>query len=147
MGDQEQGKRTGQTEDEQSAERDNGHVSPWEWLVAAVGLVLVTGTIGFMLYHALAGGDTPPRIEVAVASIEQAGSGFLVTFTATNQGDMTAADVIVEGELRDDSGSKETSSAMISYVPAGSSREGGLYFAQDPRQFQLELHAKGFERP
>jgi uncharacterized protein (TIGR02588 family) len=109
--------------------------------------VLVVSTIGFMVYHAITGGDAPPQIEVEVVSIEQVESGFLVTFTATNQGDMTAADVIVEGELRDDAGSKETSSAMISYVPAGSSREGGLYFAKDPRQVQLEVRAKGFERP
>ena len=139
--------RTDQSGDDRSEEQDDGQVSPWEWLVAAVGLVLVVGTIGFMLYHAIAGGDAPPQFEVEVVSIEQAGSGFLVTFTATNRGDMTAADVVVEGELRDDTGSKETSTATFTYIPAGSSREGGLYFAQDPRQFQLEVRAKGFERP
>jgi uncharacterized protein (TIGR02588 family) len=147
MGEQEEGKRTRRTEDEQSGEPGKAQVSPWEWLVAAAGLVLVVSTIGFMLYNALAEGAAPPSIEVQVLSIVRVGDGFLVTFTATNQGDMTAADVTVEGELRDDAGSKETSTATISYVPAGSSREGGLYFAQDPRQFRMEVRAKGFERP
>lgn len=147
MARQEQIEQTERTDTEQRGAHGNGEVSPWEWLVAAVGLVLVVGTIGYMLYHAIAGGNAPPQIEVEVMSIEQSGEGFLVSFTATNQGDMAAADVVIEGQLRDDSGILETSAATFAYVPAGSTREGGLYFAQDPRQFRLEVRAKGFERP
>lgn len=133
--------------DDRPAASSHGQVSPWEWVVAALGLALIVGTIGLMLYRAVAGGNAPPRIELAVATIQPAGDGYLVTFTATNRGDTTAVDLAVEGELRGDGGSVEVSTATLSYVAAGSQRQGGLFFATDPRTGQLTLRPTGYEQP
>ena len=39
------------------------------------------------------------------------------------------------------------SEAVLDYVPAGSDREGGLWFSRDPRAGQLTLRAKGYADP
>jgi uncharacterized protein (TIGR02588 family) len=65
----------------------------------------------------------------------------------TNHGGQTAARVNVEGELRGAGGALETRSAMINYVPAGSERQAGLFFSHDPRQYDVQLWAEGYEQP
>jgi uncharacterized protein (TIGR02588 family) len=118
-----------------------------EWLVGILGLVLVAGSIGFLLYQAFSGASTPPDITVELDAITPLSNGYLVTFRAINQGQATAKGVIVEGQLTAENGEVETSEASLDYVPAGSEREGGLFFTQDPRQFELQLRSLGYERP
>lgn len=119
-------------------------VSPWEWAVAALGLALVVGVIGFMLYRAYTEAGTPPTIEFTIDAIQPSGPGYLVTFTATNRGDEAAAAVMVEGHLIGDDGSVETSAVTLTSLPGGSQRQGGLYFGTDPRARQLTLRAMGY---
>lgn len=122
-------------------------VSRWEWAVAAIGLALVVGTLGFLLAQAFAGGNAPPQVELHTGAVQPVGDGFLVTFTATNRGDATAATLVVEGTLFDGDTVVETSTATLTYLPANSTNEGGLYFAADPRRHRLVLRAKGYEKP
>jgi uncharacterized protein (TIGR02588 family) len=117
------------------------------WAIASVGLVLVAGSIGFLLYEAAAGDASPPDVTVRVDSISPTRSGFLVTFRAINEGGSTAEGLTVEGELKKGDGSVETSNTTIEYVPSHSEREGGLFFTSDPRQSELRLRAKGYEKP
>jgi len=119
----------------------------WEWIVAMIGLVLVVSAIGFMLYHAIKGNSSPPVISIGVESVIPTGDKFLVTFRAVNHGELTAAGLTVEGELRNGAQSVETSMATLNYVPSRSARRGGLFFVNDPRKFELKLRAKGYERP
>ncbi|MGH9942841.1 MAG: hypothetical protein ACRD9R_10855 [Pyrinomonadaceae bacterium] len=119
----------------------------WEWVVAIVGLALVVSAIGFMLYRAIKGNSSPPEIAISVDSVAPADGGFLVTFHVVNRGELTAAGLTVEGELRNGSESIETSAATLNYVPSRSTRRGGLFFTNDPQKFELKLQAKGYERP
>jgi hypothetical protein len=41
----------------------------WSWLVAAVGLVLVVGSAGFMLYQAFAGDSSPPELVIETDAV------------------------------------------------------------------------------
>jgi len=118
-----------------------------EWLLGILGLILVAGSIGFLLYQALSGDSTPPDITVELDAITPISNGYLVTFRAINQGQATAKGVIVEGQLTAENGEVETSEASLDYLPAGSEREGGLFFTQDPRQFELQLRSLGYEQP
>ena len=68
-------------------------------------------------------------------------------FRAFNQGGSAAAELTIEGELISPDGSAETSEAVLDYVPARSSREGGLWFSGDPRAGQLTLRATGYADP
>ncbi len=119
----------------------------WEWIVAAVGLILVLGTIGLTLHRAMTEESTPPKLEIVVDSQQPSGDGYLVRFTVKNSGDQTAAAVAIEGELKNGADTAETSSATLTYSPAHSIRHGGLYFTKNPQNFNLQIRATGYEEP
>lgn len=119
----------------------------WMWGIGLLGLLFVLGSIGFMLYEAIAGDSSPPDVIVEIDSILPARNGFLVEFRAINEGGRAAAGLTVEGELRNGAQIVETSDSTIEYVPSHSEREGGLFFTLDPREYDLQLRAKGYETP
>src|SRR5688572_22051116 len=119
----------------------------WMWGIALLGLALVAGSIAFMVYEAVAGDSSPPDIKVHVDATIQIRKGYLVKFRAVNDGGSTAEGLTVEGVLRNGAEILETSDTVVEYVPAHSEREGGLFFTSDPRQYQLQLRAKGYENP
>lgn len=118
-----------------------------EWIMALVGAVLIGATSGFLLYEALAQGDEPPSVAIEVRDVQAQEGRFLVAFDANNTGDETGAGVIVEGQLVQGGETVETSSVTIPYVPGHSTRKGGLFFTQDPAQYELRIRALGYERP
>jgi uncharacterized protein (TIGR02588 family) len=120
---------------------------PWMWGIGLLGLVLVLGSIGFALYEAVMGDSSPPDMTVQVMEILPTQNGFLVEFRVINEGGTTAAGLTVEGELRDGAEIVEASDTTVEYVPSHSEREGGLFFTLDPRQYDLQLRAKGYETP
>lgn len=132
---------------ENKASTDNSQPLLLEWIVGLIGLVLVAGAIGYMLYQAVTAEDSPPNITVVVDSIVPTSDGYLVTFHVFNSGEATAAELIVEGELQLNGERVESSTATIDYVPSLSERRGGLYFTRDPQQLELHLRAKGYEQP
>jgi uncharacterized protein (TIGR02588 family) len=123
------------------------HAPLWMWGIGSLGFVLVIGSIVFMLYEAGRGDNSPPDVIVRMESIEPTRTGFLVMFRAVNQGGSTAAGLTIQGELRSGTESIETSSTTIEYLPSHSERAGGLFFTLDPRQYELQLRATGYEEP
>ena len=117
------------------------------WSIGFLGLAMVLGSIGFMLYEAVAGDRSPPDVTLHVNSILPTRNGYLVKFRAVNEGGSTAEGVTVEGELVNATGVIEISNTILEYVPSHSEREGGLYFRSDPEQYELRLRAKGYEKP
>jgi uncharacterized protein (TIGR02588 family) len=137
----------------ESSERSNqgagtgSDVPVLEWVVAIMGLILVSGSIGFLVYQAMIRDSSPPDIMLKVNSVTPISNGYLVKFKAMNQGDSTAKGLIVEGQLKDGNEDIETSETTLDYLPSHSEREGGLFFTKDPRQFELQLRAVGYEQP
>lgn len=121
--------------------------SVWEWIIAAVGLILVLGAIGSTVYRALTEERTPPKLEVVADSVQSSGGGFLVRFRVENTGNQTAAAVSIEGELKNGEESAETSTSTLTYSPANSTRRGGLYFTKNPDRFTLQIRVTGYEEP
>jgi uncharacterized protein (TIGR02588 family) len=120
----------------------------WEWVVAAMGGALVVAVLGFMAYEATTLSDHPmPKLTVRIDTVASHAGGHVVEFRVGNSGDATAADVLIQGELRSDVGVLERSEATIGFVPARSWRTGGLVFTNDPRRHRMEVRAVGFERP
>lgn len=132
---------------ERSRSEKAGGIPAWSWLVAIVGLALVAGSAGFMLYRVFAGDASPPQFVIDADEVVAHESGYLVPIRVTNRGGSTAAALVVEGVLKEDSTTMEASTVTIGYVPAGSQRRAGLVFARDPRKFELQIRAKGFEQP
>ena len=119
----------------------------WMWGIGLMGLLLVLGSIGFALYEAIAGDTSPADVTIQVREILPVTDGFLVQFHVINEGGSTAAGLAVEGELRNGDEVVEASETTIEYVPSHSEREGGLFFTRDPRQYDLQIRAKGYETP
>lgn len=130
-----------------SSERQTGKTSILEWIVAVIGLILVVGTIGFMMYKAFTSKDTPPNFTTKIERIETVNSGYVVIFNLINNGEQTASGVNVEGELKNGGESLEKSGVTFDYAPSASETEGGLFFKNNPNQFQIEIHAKGYAKP
>lgn len=120
---------------------------PWMWAIGLLGLVLIIGSIGFALYEAVVGDSSPPDVTVQVEGIVPVQNGFLVEVLVVNEGGTTAAGLTVEGELRDGAEILEASETTVEYVPSHSERAGGLFFTLDPRQYDLQLRAMGYETP
>jgi uncharacterized protein (TIGR02588 family) len=119
----------------------------WEWIVAAIGLVLVASVIGFLLYEVIAGSRLPPDVKLSVDSVVQIRNGFLAKITAVNEGGITAEGVDIEGELKRGTETIERSRTTIDYLPPRSEKKAGLFFTQDPRQLDLQVRSFGYEEP
>ena len=128
-------------------QQENNAIPIWEWIVAAIGFMLVAGVIGFLLYEALAGNRLPPDVKLSVDSVVQTRNGYLVKITAVNQGGTTAEGVDIEGELRRGTEPVERSQTTIDYLPPRSEKRAGLFFTRDPRQFDLQVRPFGYEEP
>ena len=120
---------------------------PWMWGLGFLGLALTLGSVGFLLYEAAAGDNSPPDVSVRVEAVVPNRNGFLVRLRAVNEGGSTAAGLTVVGELVSGGQSVETSDTVIEYLPPHSEREAGLFFTRDPRGHELRLRAKGYEKP
>jgi len=119
----------------------------WEWIIAAVGLILVVAALGTTLYRAVTKESTPPILEISVKAIVPTSNGYLVEFRVKNTGNQTAAALTIEGELKRGAESVETSTASLAYAPANSQREGGLFFTKNPNEFEVNIRALGYEKP
>jgi uncharacterized protein (TIGR02588 family) len=135
---------------EPSAARQPEPTPFWEKVVGLAGLLMVLAMLTFLVYLAREP-DSPPVIIVEAGAITPTEGGYRVEITATNQGDATAAAVVIAGNLftGDDPTAQpaETSEMTFDYVPAHSSRQGGLFFALDPAQYRLDLRAKSYMDP
>jgi uncharacterized protein (TIGR02588 family) len=128
-------------------QQEENAIPIWEWIVAAIGFVLVASVIGFLLYEAIAGKRLPPDVKLSVDSVVQTRNGYLAKIVAVNEGGMTAAGVVIEGELRQGTEPVERSWTTIDYLPPRSEQRGGLFFTRDPRQFELQVHPLGYVEP
>lgn len=118
-----------------------------EWVIGAVGLILVAGTIGFLIYKAIKDDKRLPDIVIKVESVAPVTNGYVVSFRAVNRGSATAASVLIEGELKGAGGETESSEMTIDYMPSRSEVSGGLFFTRDPELAELQIRAKGYESP
>ena len=120
-----------------------------EWVVAGASTLLVLTAIGFLVYDAVTAPPTPADIRVAVDSVIAGQASYIAHFTAHNVGGRTGAGVQVSGELRSasEAAAVERSEARLDFVPAGSRRQGGLYFSHDPRRYRVVVHAEGYGTP
>jgi uncharacterized protein (TIGR02588 family) len=133
-----------------SKERDfrpGAATSKWEWVAAAVGLVLVLGAVGFIVYNALTAEPSVPAVTVEHVGTERSAGGYVVKFRARNSGPSTAASLTISGTLHDGSTEIEKSEVTLDYLPPRGERQGGLIFQTDPSEHELRLTAQGYVDP
>lgn len=125
-----------------------GQHTPWlEWIASGTGLLLLLCMFGFIGWQALNDATSPPVISVETTNVEPVAGGYRVMFQARNAGGAAAAQVRIEGTLAVGNRPPEVSSVILDYIPGQSSREGGLFFMEDPRSGNLTARASGFAKP
>lgn len=117
-----------------------------EWLVAAMGLIVLLASVGYLLYDGN-GAPQPPAPVIRMLEIQPQQGRFLVRVQAMNESRATAAALRVEGTLKRGNEVVERSELEFDYLPGRSTREGGLFFRTDPRGLQLELAARSYRAP
>jgi uncharacterized protein (TIGR02588 family) len=119
-----------------------------EWAVFGVGLLLVAGTLGYLIYDGAAGGNAPPAVEVKLGEPRPTGHNFVVPVEVTNHGDQTAEGVTVEVTLEVAGGGEpERGELTVAFLPRRATREGWVAFRTDPRSGRLTPRVLGYEKP
>lgn len=119
-----------------------------EWVSALIGALLTIAILAFISREALdRSAAAPPLLEVQPLSIVQSGDFHMVEVRISNLSGRTAASVDILGELKTGEQVVEESTVTVTYVPGHSERKAGLIFTRDPRKFQLQARATGYEEP
>ena len=122
--------------------------APWlEWLASGLGLLIAVAVFSVLLWNAIKESGSPPAVLVHIEGVTPNEGGFTIEFHARNPTDSTAAQVEVEGVLKQGHELVETSRTTLDFVPANSVRRAGLFFAHDPRNFEVRLRALGYSEP
>lgn len=127
-------------------EKSEGTAPLVEKIAAGIGATLLLGSIGYTLYQSLKP-SSPPDVVIEEEAAFVSPNGFIVTFEARNRGGETASQTVVTGTLRRDGQDIEEREVTLDYVPANSSRRGGLFFENDPASGELSLRADGYVQP
>lgn len=119
-----------------------------EWVVFAIGLVLVLATLSYLAYDAATLGDSPPDVEVRAGEAIERRHNFIVPITLVNHGDQTAEGVVVEVVTESGGVEKERAEFTVAFLPRRSTREGWVVFKTDPRTAeQVKARVLGYEKP
>jgi uncharacterized protein (TIGR02588 family) len=118
-----------------------------EWLVFGLGLALVAGTLGFLIYDGATDAGRPPAVEISLGEPRPTGHNFIVPVTVYNRGDETAEGVTVEVTLEAGGGEPERSEFTVAFLPRRAAREGWVAFNTDPRTGRLTPRVLGYEKP
>ncbi|MBC5784964.1 TIGR02588 family protein [Ramlibacter sp. USB13] len=140
--------RNGARGDDRDA-KQQGEAPPtvWEWIVAAIGAVLVAGTLVFLVADALRGGEGPPDPVAEVVAVTAQEHRFHVRVRVRNRGPAAAENLRLAGTLSEGGRVVERADTEFAYVPPGSSREAGLFFTHDPAHARLELSLHSYQAP
>jgi len=123
-----------------------------EWSVFALGLVLVLGTLGYLVFDAATQGSEAARLEVRLGKTKEAGTTMMkyyaVPVTVVNTGDQTAEGVVVQVTIEKAGREIESAEFEIAFVPRRSQAEGQVIFSKDPRTSgELKPRVLGYEEP
>jgi uncharacterized protein (TIGR02588 family) len=118
-----------------------------EWVVFALGLIMVLSTLAYLGYAGASIGDDPPNIEVRLGTPEQRQFNFIVPVTVVNHGDETAEAVQIEVVMTSAGEEKARGEFQVAFLPRHATSEGWVTFEQDPRAAQLKARVLGYQRP
>lgn len=118
-----------------------------EWLVFAVGALLVSATVGYLAYDALAVTPSPPKLEVRLGEPATTPDGFSVPVVVHNRGTKAAESVLVRVEKTAGGGETETAELTLDFLPGDASRRGAVIFTGDPASSKLSAQPVSFQQP
>ncbi len=119
----------------------------FEWIVFALGLILVSSTLGYLIYAGASMGHEPPSLEVRLGTPEQRQFNFIVPVTVVNHGDETAEGVLIEVVMANGGEEIARGELDVAFLPRRATRQGWVTFEQDPRTAQLKARVLGYQKP
>jgi uncharacterized protein (TIGR02588 family) len=128
------------------AKRRQREIPPLEWAAGLVSLVIVLGTIGYLVFEVFQPGPDAPTLTVTVVQVRQSGGSFAVDVQIENKSRGAAADVHVAGLARSADGRESHAEARVDYVAGFSRRSASLVFAFDPGD-RLDVRVIGYSTP
>lgn len=118
-----------------------------EWIVFAVSLAVVLGTVGLLVQDMVRGESSPPDLRVELGAPRRQAQGWAVPVTVRNKGGETAEGARVEVTLAVPGQPPERAGIDMAFVPGDSRREGFVTFTGDPARGRLSGRVVGFETP
>ena len=119
----------------------------FEWTVFALGLILVSSTLGYLIYAGASMGHEPPSLEVRLGTPEQRQFNFIVPVTVVNHGDETAEGVLIEVVMANGGEEIARGELDVAFLPRHATRQGWVTFEQGPRTAQLKARVLGYQKP
>ena len=118
-----------------------------EWVVFAIGLLLIAGIFGFLMYDALTLGDAPPTMAIQVGQPEQQGQHVIVPVTVTNHGDQPAEGVVIE-VIYEGEPEQQQAQFEIAFLPRSATGEGWASFQASSAEIgQFKARVIGYQKP
>jgi uncharacterized protein (TIGR02588 family) len=118
-----------------------------EWILGTIGALLFLAGVAYLTIEGLRGEDRPAEITFTVDEVLRAGDGFLVRYSAHNQGTQTLAEVHLKAEIVAGTTVMDEAQSTLDFLPGQSSRSGGFYLKEDPNRYRLELRVEGYQEP
>lgn len=116
------------------------------FVVSLVILIVVFGVAGWV--SITSNKDSPLIVvETRLEETRESGARFYVPITITNEGGLTAQDVVVTGELDTGEGQPESGEVTITFLSGGESEEAELVFTADPNEGDLTVGPTSFVYP
>lgn len=127
--------------------KDKQEEKNWlEWTITIISGILVVFTFGFLVYQMINEEQTPPDIVVVLGEVSEKDGAFSVPIKATNAGNETAENVLIEIVLKGEP-QEEKSQMNFAYLPRKSSANGWVIFSRKPELKDLETRVIGYTIP
>ena len=117
-----------------------------EWFASGVALLLVVGTLGYLVWHA-AQPARPVTLTVRAGPLERRLERSYQQVKVRNLGGESAGQVELRGTLRRGGRVVEEVTGQLDGVPADSTRSTTLIFREDPASGTLNLDIESYGEP
>ncbi|MDN3725407.1 hypothetical protein QRD02_13545 [Aequorivita sp. SDUM287046] len=117
-----------------------------EWTVTLISMVIVSFTIGVLVYQMVVSEENPPDIVISLGKAESKTNHYTIPVTVHNKGDITAKKLSIEftkGEGSD----TEKARLEFDYVPGQSKVKGWISFTGNPDDESIKPHILGYSIP
>ena len=112
-----------------------------EWAVFALGALLVSGIVAYLVYDMLTAPNGPAEVHVELGEAQSRSGQLVVPVRVVNRGYSVAENVHIEVILENERDQRQVGQMQVQLLPRGSMRQGEVVFAGSYDQ-QVHLHAR-----
>lgn len=120
-----------------------------ERITLTISIVILVGILSVAVWSNMRTGEDTPDIviEVDMENVQEKEAGFYVPFTITNNGGVTAQDLVVSGELDVGDGQPETADVTIAFLAGGETESAEMIFSTHPEDGEFTIGPTSFLKP